>query len=93
MTTLRERIADMNRYDDWRRAERLAELATEEEDARKLASEINLLLGRVTNRIPDDPADRQCWTALVELLRDAATTANQIVSGARVKSDDVRMGD
>ena len=91
MTAVREHIADKHRYDSWRKRERLAGLATEEEDARKLASEIRTVLGRVENRLPDDPADRQCWADLIALLKDAATTADQIVGCARVKSDDVAM--
>jgi hypothetical protein len=91
MAIVRERIADKHRYDDWRKRERLAGLATEEEDARKLGDEIRAVLGRVENRLPDEPADRQCWVDLIALLKDAVTTADQIVGCCRVKSDDVAM--
>lgn len=92
MTALRERLADMLRYDDFRRRERLHDLATEEEDARKLSTEIRAVLGRAENRIPDEPADGKCWSDLVDLLRDAATTADQIIECARAKACDVAAG-
>lgn len=91
---LRERLADMNRYDDWRKLERLEEIDREEDQARKFATLIRALHGQVANHVGRDVtvAERD-WMDVLESLSDAAETAESIMGACRQKADDVAQGE
>ena len=89
---LKDRIQDMGAHDDWRRRERLRDLYGEEDAAREFARDIRNLQAKIERARPDQPSDKRCWNDIVDLLSDAATTADQIVSCARAKSTDVSNG-
>jgi hypothetical protein len=89
MTALRERLADKSRYDDWRKLERVREIDREEDQAKAFARQIRSLRGEIANHIGRDVtvAERD-WQDVLELLDDAAKTADSIVGACRNASDD-----
>lgn len=90
MSDLRERIADMNRHDDWRRRERVREIDRQEDAARSFAREIAALRGRVNSWLCtfDQPIAERDWQDVLDCLDGAAKTADSIVGACRNASDD-----
>jgi hypothetical protein len=93
MTALRERIEDMNRFDDVRKLSRLHEIDRQEDAAKRLHRELVNMHARVKSMVDgfDMPVAERDWDDVLELLDDAAKTADSIVGACRAASDDEAM--
>ena len=94
MSALRERIADMTRCVDWRRKERVRELARQEDDARLLGKRLRDLKADVSNAIArmDEPLCAEEWGDIIDSIDGATKYADAIEHACRVKSSDIASG-
>lgn len=94
MTALRERIADQNRYDDWRKQERVRDLDRQEDQAKQFERDILKLRGQIEAWMgrPDQLQDERDWQDVLDLLKDAAVTAESIARHCKAVACDVASG-